>query len=136
MWLKVLEQIWGFKNPVFRGYYSLEAAIWNTKYSLKTNKIFFSLLILAKRDYCEIIKHFDEKNHLLSSNVFTKATEDKGKSFLSELEFPPLGSKRSFSDISSLLKTLRLDQNLNLKFRKRSFKNYPTLLVKRSIFLD
>lgn len=36
MWIKVLEQIRGFKNPVFRGYYSLEVALGDSKYSLKT----------------------------------------------------------------------------------------------------
>lgn len=79
--------------------YSLEVALRDSKYSLKVEKLFISPLILAKREYCEIIKHFDSKDSVFSS-FHEKDKKEKDIIFSSKLEFPSLRSKRSFSEIS------------------------------------
>lgn len=126
-----------FKNLVFRGYYSLEAALGDSKYSLKTEKLFISLLIFAKWEYCEIIKQFDTKDSLFSSSVLKK--DKKKKDVIFSLEFSSLRSKRSFSEISTetlILMRLKFDHTSKPNFKKKNFKNYLALLVKGSKFLD
>lgn len=54
-WEKVLDQIKYFKNPIYKGYYSLKATLEHSKYSLRVKNIFISTLILVKQDNCEII---------------------------------------------------------------------------------
>ena len=83
-WPEVLDQIRGFKNPIFRCYYSLEVALGDSKYSLKVEKLFISPLILAKQEYCEIIKHFDSKDGVFSS-FHEKDKKEKDIIFSSKL---------------------------------------------------
>ena len=61
--------------------------------------MFIYPLILVNREYCEIIKYFDTKDGLFSSLVLENDKKEKDIISSSELDFPSLRSKISFSEI-------------------------------------